>query len=99
MKVGALSCQASHLTLAFDVLRHVEVLAVPYDVRELADPVAKDYHARLLRQLQVYLDVAVPVDEVVDVRVVLYVTLGEAHQVFAVLAHIGRFLAIDTLQS
>ena len=88
-----------HLALTFNVLRHVQVLAVPDDVGEVANPVAENHHAGLLRQLQVHLDVTMAVDEVIDVGVVLYILLREEHQVLAVLAHIGRFLAIDTLQS
>ena len=91
--------RTSHLALALDVLRHVEVLAVPDDVGEMADPIAKDNHAGLVRQLKVDLDMTVAVDEVVDVGVILYVLLRVEHQMLAILTHVGRLLAVGTLQA
>ena len=67
--------RGSELALALDVLRHEEVLAVPDDVGEVRDPVAEDDDAGLARQLQVDLDVAVAIDEAVDVGVILDVLL------------------------
>ena len=52
------------------------MFAVVDDVGELGNPVAEDNHAGLAGKLQVYLDVAMTVDEVVDVGVILYVALG-----------------------
>ena len=86
------------LAFALDVLRHEEVLTIPDDVGELGNPVAQDYHTGLFRQLEVDLDVAVAINEVVDIGVILDVFLGEEHEVFAVLAHIGRFLVVTALQ-
>ena len=91
--------QTSHLALALDVLRHVEVLTVPDDVGEVTDPIAKDNHAGLVRQLKVDLDMTVAVDEVVDVGVILYVLLRVEHQMLALLTHVGRLLAVGTLQA
>ena len=87
------------LAFALDVLRHEKMFAIPDDVGEMGDPVAKDNHAGFFRQLEVDLDMAVAIDEIVDVGVILDVLLGEEHEVFAVLTHVRRFLAIGTLQT
>ena len=89
----------SRLAFALDVLRHEEVLAIPDNVGELADPVAKHEHTRLFRQLEVDLDMAVTIDEIVDVGVVLDILLGEEDEVFAALTHVGELFAIGTLQT
>ena len=89
----------SRLAFALDVLRHEEVLAIPDNVGELRDPVAKHEHTRLFRQLEVDLDVAVTIDEIVDVGVVLDILLGEEDEVFAALTHVGELFAIGTLQT
>ena len=73
--------------------------AIVDHVTELINPVAQDNHARPLRELQVHLDMTVTVDEEVDVRMILYVLLGEKHQVLLVLTHIGRLLATGTLHA
>ena len=53
------------------------MLSVVDDVAEVADPVAQYDGAGLVCELLVDLYVSVPVDEVVDVRVVLYVVFCE----------------------
>ena len=55
------------------------MLAVVDDITELTNPVAKDNHTGLTGQLQVNLDVAMPVNELVNVGVVLYIALGIEH--------------------
>ena len=84
---------------ALDVLRHQEMLTVPDHITELGDPVAEDNHTGLFGQLEVYLDMAVAVDEVIHIGVVLDIFLGEEDEVLAVLAHIGRLLVVGTLQA
>ena len=88
----------SRKTLSFDVLREEEMLAIVDHVGEVADPVAQDNHTGFLGELQVDLDVAMAIDEIVDVGVVLYILLGIEYQMLAVFAHIGRLLAADPLQ-
>ena len=87
------------LAFALDVLRHEEVLAIPDDVGEMGNPVAQNDHTSLLCQLKINLDVAVAIDEIVDVGMILNVLLGEEYKVFAVLTHIGRFLVVSPLQA
>ena len=86
------------LAFALDILRHEEVVAIPDDVGELSNPIAKDKHSGLFGELEVDLDMTMAKDEIVDVGVILDVFLGEEHEVFAILAHIGRFLIVGTLQ-
>ena len=87
------------LAFALDVLRHEKVLAIPDDVGEMGNPVAQNDHTSLLCQLKIDLDVAVAIDEIVDVGMILDVLLGEEHKVFAVLSHISRFLIVSPLQT
>ena len=75
------------------------MVAVPDDVGELSNPIAKNDHTCLFGELQIDLDVAVAVNEIVDVRMILDVLLREEHQVFAILPHICRFLVISALQT
>ena len=65
----------------------------------MGDPVTQDNHTRFLRQLKIDFDVAMAIDEIVDIGVILDVLLGEAHEIFAVLTHIRQFLTIRTLQA
>ena len=53
--------------LALDVLRHQQVVAVVDDIGELANPIAKDDHPSPFRQLEVNLDMAMAIDEVIHV--------------------------------
>ena len=85
------------LAFALDVLRHEEVVAVPDDVGELGNPIAKDKHSGLFGELEVDLNMTMAKDEIVDVGVILDVFLGEKHEMFAILAHIGWLLIVDTL--
>ena len=87
------------LRLSLDIVLQEEVFAVEHGVGEEVDPVAQDDHARRGVQHQVQLDVAVPVDEEVDVRVRLQVVLGIEHQWFLVFAHVVRVLAVRALQA
>ena len=89
---------ALQAALTLDVLRGQQMLAVPDHVAELGDPVAQDDHAGLLGELQVHLDVAMAVDEIINVGVILYVTLREEYQMLAALTHVGRLLAAWALQ-
>ena len=95
------TCQVTLLrfTLALDVLRHQQVVSVVDDISEVADPVAEDNHPCLFRQLEVEFDMAMAIDEVVDVGVILDVSLGIEHQMFAVLSHIGLFLVVGPFQA
>ena len=86
-------------TLAFDVLREEQVLAVEDYIGEVGDPVAEDDHAGFLGELQIYFDVTMTVDEVIYVRVVLDVLFGKQYQMLAVLTHIGRLFAVRTLHA
>ena len=65
----------------------------------MGNPIAKNNHTGFFCQLKVDLNVAMAVDEVVDIGVVLYIFLGEEYEVFAVLTHIGRFLAVRSLHA
>ena len=74
-----------------------EVLAIENDVAEVADPVAEDDDTGLVRQLQVDVDVAMSVDEVVYVGVVLDVLLRIEDEVLTVFTHVGGLFAVRTL--
>ena len=87
------------LALALHIFLKEHVLAVEHGICELRNPVAENHDACLLREEEVELDVPVAEHEVVDVRVGLHVLLGIEHQMFAVLAHVGRLFAVGTLQS
>jgi hypothetical protein len=43
------------------------MLAIPDNVREVGNPVAQDNHSCLLCELEIDLDVAMAIDEIVDV--------------------------------
>lgn len=75
------------------------MVAVPDDVGELCNPVTQDQHSRFFSKLEVDLNMAVAINEIVDVGVILDVFLREAHEMFAVLTHIGRLLVIVALQA
>ena len=87
------------LAFALDILGHEEVVTIPDNVGELADPIAQDNHSGFLGELEVDLDVAMAIDEIVDVGMILDVLLREKHEVFAVLTHIGRLLVVRALQT
>ena len=89
----------SRLAFALYVLFEEHVLAVEHCVGELRNPIAQYHHARLAREDEVEFDVAVAIHEVVDVGMGLHVLLGVQYEVLALLAHIGRFHAIDTLEA
>ena len=67
-------------------LVHIEALAVPRDVGEMAHPVAGDQDPAVAAEHQVEHDVPMPEDEEIDIRVRLQVFLGEGHQILARLA-------------
>lgn len=69
------------LKLAFtlDILRQEEVFTVVDHVGEVANPVAENNHAGLLRQLQINLNMPVTIDEIVNVGVILYVFFRVEH--------------------
>ena len=94
-------CQDSSLclwlALALNILLGEEVLTVKDDIAEVANPVAKNDDTRLMRQLQVDINMAMTVDEIVDVGVVLDVLLGIEDEVFTVFAHIGGLLTVRSL--
>ena len=73
------------------------MLAVEHRIRELRNPIAEYHHTRLAREDEVEFDVAVAIHEVVYVGMGLHVLLGVKHEVLALLAHVGRFHAIDAL--
>ena len=89
------------LELAFtlNVLRHEEMVTIPDHVAEMTDPVTQDDHARLLGELLVNLDMAMAIDEVIDIGVILNVLLRIEHQMLAILTHIRRFLTAWTLHA
>ena len=43
------------------------MFAIPNDVGEMGDPVTQDNHTRFLRQLKIDFDVAMAIDEKVDI--------------------------------
>ena len=86
------------LALTLNILRHQQMVAVVDDIGELANPVAKDNHPGLFRQLEVYLDMPMAIDKVVDIGVILDVLLCEKHQMFALVTHVGWLLAVGALQ-
>ena len=89
----------SGFRLPLNILLHKEVLAVKHGIGEEGDPVAQDGHARRAAEHKVEFDVAVPKDEVIDVGVRLQVVLGIDNKVLLILAHVGRFDAVLTLQA
>ena len=74
------------------------VFTVVHGVGELRYPVAEDDHAGFFRQLQVKFNVAVTVDEEIDVGVILDIFLCKQYEMLASFAHIWRFLVVLTLQ-
>ena len=87
------------LALALHIFTHEQMVAIEYDISELVNPVAKDNHPCLFRQLKVKLYVTMTVDEAIDIWMSLYILLGEQHEMLAVLTHIGRFLTPHVLQT
>ena len=87
------------MRFALDILFDEEMLTVVNGVGELADPVAEDNYSCFLAQLKVELDMSMPIDEEIDIGMLLHIRFGEAHQRFLVLTHIGRFLSVFALQS
>ena len=87
------------LRLSLDIVFKEEVFPVEHGIGEEVDPVAQDDDARRGVQHQVQFDVAVPVDEEVDVRMRLQVGFGVEHQRLLVLAHVVRVLAVHALQT
>ena len=75
------------------------MLAVEDGIGELPYPVAQYHHAGTTAQVKVQLYVPVPVNKVVYVGVRLHILTRKTHQVLLVLAHIGCFFAIGTLQA
>lgn len=75
------------------------MLAVEYGVREAVDPVAQDYDARCGVQHQIQFNVAVPVDEEIDIRVAFQIFFGVKHQRFLVFSHIVGFLPVYSFQA
>ena len=75
------------------------MLAVEYGVREVVDPVAQDYDARCGVQHQIQFNVAVPVDEEVDIRVAFQVVFGVKYQRFFVFSHIVGFFPVYSFQT
>ena len=94
------TCQVTLLrfTLALDVLRHQQVVSVVDDISEVADPVAEDNHPCLFRQLEVEFDMAMAIDEVVDIGMILDIFLRIEHEMLTVFSHVGRLLAVRPLQ-
>ena len=87
------------LALALHIFTHEQMVAIEYDISELVNPVAKDNHPCLFRQLKVKFYVTMAVDEAIDVGMSLHILLGEQHEMLAVLTHIGRFLTLHVLQA
>ena len=87
------------LALAFDIFTHKHVLTVIHDVGELCNPVAKDYHPRLARELEVDLDMTMSIDEIIHIGMSLDIFLSIEHEMLAVLAHIRRFLVVVALHA
>ena len=75
------------------------MFAVEHRIRELRNPIAEYHHARLAREDEVEFDVAVAIYEIVYVGMGLHVLLGVQHEVLALLAHVGRFHSVDTLEA
>ena len=63
------------------------MFAVVNDIGEMADPIAQDDDACLLGELQVNLDVAMTIDEIVYVGVILNLFLSVENQMLFVFTH------------
>ena len=82
------------LTLALNKGIEEKVLAIEHGIGELRNPVAEDKHPTGALEHQVELNVAMAEDEEVDVGVRAEVVLGKDDEFLAVLALIGRLLAV-----
>ena len=87
------------LAFAFHILLEEHVFAIENGVGELRNPVAQNHHARLFRKEKVELDVAMAIDEEVDVGVGFHVLLGVLHEILLVFAHIHRFASLSMLHA
>ena len=87
------------LALAFDIFTHKHVLTVIHNVGELCNPVAKDYHSRLARELEVDLYMTMAIYEIIHIGMGLDIFLGIEHEMLAILAHIRRFLVVVALHA
>ena len=79
-----------YLAFSFNILLHKQVFAVVNHVGEVTDPIAEDDNACLLGELQVNLDVAMTIDEIVYVGVILNVFLSVENQMLFVFTHKDR---------
>ena len=75
------------------------MIAVVDDIGEMTDPVAKDDHPCLFCQLQIQFDMPMPVDEIIDIGVILDVLFRIEYKMLSPFSHIGRLLAIRTLHA
>ena len=87
------------LALAFDIFTHKHVLTVIHDVGELCNPVAKDYHPRLARELEVDLYMTMAIYEIIHIGMGLDIILGIEHKMLTVLAHIWGLLIVVALHA
>jgi hypothetical protein len=53
------------------------MIAIPHNVGEMGNPIAKNNHSGFLGQLKVHLNMTMSIDEVVDIRVILDIFLGK----------------------
>ena len=77
MFVHICSCDVLRLAFTFNILRHQKMITVVDDITEVTDPVAKDNHPGLFRQLEIYLDMTVAINKIIHIGVVLDVFLGK----------------------
>ena len=66
-------------------------------IGEEPDPIAEDEHPHFLTEIEIEFDMAMTIQEVIDIGVGAHILLCEAYQVLLILTHIGRFHAIDSL--
>ena len=72
---------------------------VVYHIGELPYPVAQNHHTHLAREHEVEFDMTMTIHEIVDVGMGLHILLGVSYEIFLVLAHIWRLLAVGTLHA
>ena len=75
------------------------MVAIVDDIGEVGDPVAEDDHPRLLCQLQIQLDMPMSVDEIVYIGMILDVFFRIEHEMFALLSHKCRLLAVGSFHA
>ena len=89
----------SKLAFTFYVLFQEHILTIEDGIREFMNPIAYDEDAGGAAQHQVEHNVAMSINEEVDVGMRFQIILGVEHQRFLVLAHIFRLATILALHT